>query len=276
MDHLSKILNRLSISSGVFFSGQVCGFSDFGQSHSNEGHLHILQKGRLEISDLRGVRVLDEPTVLFYPTPSRHRLKAVRSDNAHVVCATIKYGSQADNLISNALPVCVSVALAECPALLEHAGYLFDEAFHERHGRGVMMDKMTEIILILLLRHVLETEKIATGFLAGLVHPQLGPLLMAIHEAPEAPWKLQTMADMVHMSRSKFAAEFQRIVGVSPGNYLLECRISLAQSLLKRGKPINLIANQVGYENTSALGKAFKKRVKLSPRAWMQSVAETT
>jgi AraC-like DNA-binding protein len=59
------------------------------------------------------------------------------------------------------------------------------------------------------------------------------------------------------------------VVGQSPGDYLIAWRISLAQNELKKGKPIALIANQVGYENTSGFSKAFKKKTGESPREWL-------
>jgi AraC-like DNA-binding protein len=78
------------------------------------------------------------------------------------------------------------------------------------------------------------------------------------------------MSELAFMSRSKFAEEFKRVIGQSPGEYLIDWRISIAQSEMKKGKPIAVVANEVGYENTSGLSKAFKKKVGMSPTDWLQ------
>lgn len=38
MDKLSAILNRFSISAGVFYTGSICGLSSFDDPNGNEGH----------------------------------------------------------------------------------------------------------------------------------------------------------------------------------------------------------------------------------------------
>jgi len=112
-----------------------------------------------------------------------------------------------------------------------------------------MMDRLTEIFLIHLLRYVMDTGKVTPGALAGLAHPQLANVIMALHQEPEISWSLETMAELAHMSRSKFAEQFRQIVGQSPGDYLIEWRMAVAQNLLKKDKPVGWVANEVGYEN---------------------------
>jgi transcriptional regulator GlxA family with amidase domain len=107
------------------------------------------------------------------------------------------------------------------------------------------------------------------GLLAGLAHPQVAKVLLAIHETPERQWGLEAMAELALMSRSKFAELFKRIVGQSPGDYVIEWRIIVAQGLLKQNKPVALVANAVGYENGSALARIFRKKLGMSPKQWL-------
>lgn len=72
------------------------------------------------------------------------------------------------------------------------------------------------------------------------------------------------------MSRSKFAATFREVVGTTPNEYLTEIRINQAQELLLSQKPVNLVANEVGYEHGSALARIFRKKLGLSPKAWLK------
>ena len=119
----------------------------------------------------------------------------------------------------------------------------------------------------------MDSGKLTQGVLAGLAHAQLSKVIMAIHQRPEEAWRLEDMMGLAHMSRSKFADEFRQVVGQSPGDYLIEWRVAVAQNLLKRGKPVGWVANEVGYETPSALARVFRKKTGLSPKQWLKQVS---
>ena len=100
---------------------------------------------------------------------------------------------------------------------------------------------------------------------------QRGDMPPAMHEAPAHPWSLDTLADAAGMSRSAFADAFRASVGQTPGQYLQGWRIGLAQRALRRGRPLKLIADEVGYGSEAALSRAFKAHSGVSPRAWRQA-----
>ena len=77
------------------------------------------------------------------------------------------------------------------------------------------------------------------------------------------------------MSRARFAVKFRDTVGMTPGSYLSEWRLGLAQSLLRRGTPVNVVADEVGYANASALSRVFTARKGEPPTAWVRRVAAT-
>ena len=271
MDKLSAILNRFSISAGVFYTGGLCGLSNFDDPDSNEGHLHLLNSGRLKVKDEYGHHItVDEPSLLFYPKPTRHQLIADESDVPKVVCATVQYGTGPNNPLANALPDYVVMSLSEIDLLRSSTESLFDEAFNERSARQLMMDRLTEITLIHLLRHVIDSGELHQGALAGLAHQQLANAMNALHQEPGSVWTLERMAALAHMSKSKFSEEFRQIVGQSPGDYIIEWRVTIAQGLLKKGKPVSWVANQVGYENASALSRVFRKKIGFSPKEWFR------
>ncbi|NOU01067.1 MAG: helix-turn-helix domain-containing protein, partial [Gallionella sp.] len=58
-------------------------------------------------------------------------------------------------------------------------------------------------------------------------------------------------------------------VGTTPLDYLTDWRISVAQTLLKSGKPLKLVAPAVGYSHPIALTRIFAKRVGVSPKEWL-------
>lgn len=276
MDKLSEVLNNFSISAGVFHTGNLCGLSSFNPDGSEEGHLHLLQSGKLNLIDHNGNRThISEPSVLFFPRPAQHRLMAEEEDNAQVVCATVKYGTGSKNPLANALPSLLIIKLAEAKPLSVATDLLFQEAFEDNNGRLAMMDRLTEVFIIHLLRYAMKSGIIEAGMLSGLAHPQLSKAIVAMHDAPEKNWPLETLAELSAMSRSKFAEFFKEQVGQPPGDYLLEWRVALAQNYLKKGKPVGWVANQVGYENASALARVFRKKTGQSPKQWLTAISHT-
>lgn len=273
MDRLSDILNRFSINAQVFFSGNLCGIQAFGGNQDDGGSLHLLKSGTLAfINDEGHKMVLDRPSVIFIPKMFKHRIIANESDNAELVCANIHYGEGLSNPLVDALPKFLYFDLEDTGLMGQSAQWLFDEAFEDRCGRDPMIDRLSDIFLIQLLRHVLDQGTVTHGLMAGLAHPQLSKALTAMHQDPQAHWTLDSMAAEATMSRSKFAELFRAVVGQPPGDYITEWRVALAQGLLKKDKPVGLVAHEVGYENGSALARVFRKKTGLSPKEWLDKV----
>jgi transcriptional regulator GlxA family with amidase domain len=66
------------------------------------------------------------------------------------------------------------------------------------------------------------------------------------------------------------------VIGTTPADYLAKFRVSLAQDLLRRGQPVKLIAEKVGYSGSAALSRAFSGICGQTPREWKQSLAPAT
>jgi len=272
MDQLSIILKRFSMNTEVFFSGNLCGISHFDKQ-PNQGHLHLLQSGELTLIDEHGTsQIFNEPTVLFVPLPHTHRIIGSNDNPPQLVCANVMYNETTSNPIAEALPTLLSFKFNDCPEIKQTSLLLFEEAFSQRCGRTPMINSLTDIFIIYILRHVLSNKIMEHGLLAGLAHPQLSKVILAIQDAPEAQWGLEDMATIALMSRSKFSELFKRIVGQSPGDYVIDWRIIVAKSLLKQNKSVALVANAVGYENGSALARVFRKKLGISPKQWLEQL----
>ena len=272
MDQLSVILQRFSMNTEVFFTGNLCGISHF-EKEPNQGHLHLLRSGELTLIDDQGKsQVFNEPTVLFLPSPFTHRMVGAESNPPNLVCANIVYNEATSNPIADALPALMHFNLNECERMRQTSLWLFEEAFNDECGRQPMLNSLTDIFIIYILRHVLDNNIIEHGLLAGLAHPQIAKVILAIQDAPEHQWGLEEMSELALMSRSKFAELFKRIVGQSPGDYVIDWRIVVAKSLLQQNKSVALVANAVGYENGSALARVFRKKVGVAPKQWLEQL----
>ena len=136
--------------------------------------------------------------------------------------------------------------------------------------RQAILDRMSEVLIIQLLRELMDQGRIQSGLLAGLSNPRLVKAINAIHANPRRTWTLEELAALANMSRARFAVHFRETVGSTPMAYLGEWRLSVARSLLRGGKSVQSVADEVGYGSASALSRAFAAQTGMSPTEWRQ------
>jgi AraC-like DNA-binding protein len=71
------------------------------------------------------------------------------------------------------------------------------------------------------------------------------------------------------MSRARFAAHFRKVVGMTPFHYLTNWRLGIAQTMLRKGNSLKLIAAAVGYTNATALTRVFTRCLGMAPSEWL-------
>lgn len=270
MDTLSKLLDDLDFSAEVFFSGGLCGLQSFRKEESS-GHLHLLSYGRMTLfTDQGHKQVVTGPAVLFIPSGSLHRIQVDDSDEAQLVCATVELQGQQKSRLASQLPKFVCLDMTDDPKVLNTAQSIFEEAFSEREGRHLLTNRLCDVFLVQLLRFVVEQGTVELGLLSASSHSELAPLMVQLQNNPERDWTVDIMASEVFMSRSKFAALFKDTVGQSPMDYLTDLRLAMAQGLLRKQRPVNLVANEVGYDDASSLTRVFKRRFGVTPKQWLK------
>jgi AraC-like DNA-binding protein len=266
MDRLTPFFSRFSLSAQIFLAGTLCGTSS-DHVTKTAGHLHVLRRGRLTISEPGEPPVsVEEPSVLLYARPAEHTF---RSDGADIVCAYVEFGAGMLNPLASALPKRLMVPLAAAPSLVPTAECLFAEAFDSKDGRQVAVDRLAEYFLVLLLRFAIDSQVLQGGILSALSDPHLSRVLAAFHREPEKAWSLEEVAHVGGMSRARFAAHFLSTMGQTPFEYLTQWRIGIAQSLLKSGEPLKIVAPAVGYSSTGSLTRTFSQLVGKPPMAWL-------
>lgn len=269
-DRLSALLKRFELSARVIHGGALCGVASF-DAGPGAGHLHLLHQGSLGVTDAQGLRtVLDEPSVLFFPQATAHRLDADEARGADIVCASVEFGIGDENPLLRALPSHLLVPLSSVPSLDLTQRLLFSEASGQRCGHDAVVNRLTEVLVVQMLRYAIEQRLVDGGLMAGLADPQLHKALCAVHAEPARGWSLESMAAEAGMSRARFAAHFAQRVGLPPGEYLTGWRLGLARTMLRRGLPVKQVAMEVGYASASALGRIFTQRLGQSPTAWQR------
>ncbi len=267
-DRLAALLNRFELRARVFQTGALCQAVRFDATEG-VGHIHVLRRGALKLVTAGArPRTLAEPSLIFYTRPVTHRLMPHGPEGVDLVCATVEFGALMHNPLTQAVPPVVVVPLCRDGALSDALNLLFREAAAIHCGRQAVLDRLSEVVIILLLRHLMDQNLVSSGLLAGLADPRLAKAINAMHAHPARPWTLDDLAREAGMSRARFALRFRSTLGQTSGKYLSDWRISLAQSLLRKGKPVKVVASEVGYESASALARAFTARLRISPTTW--------
>lgn len=257
MDRLSKLLDRFPPRAGVFYSGGLCGVYDFDRE-TKPGHFHCVRAGRVEYVDSEGARhTIERPSVIFLPDADTHRL--VAEPGVDVICATVRFSASARSPVLGVLPRLVVVDIDSSPALRGLVEPMFAEAGDAREGRQMALNLLCSLAVIEVIRHCISSGIVRSGLLAGLADARLSRALEAVGETPQRSWTLQEMAAVAGMSRSRFASAFREVIGITPGQYLLACRLSAARALLRQGAKLKQIAPQVGYTSISALTRALAR-----------------
>lgn len=130
--------------------------------------------------------------------------------------------------------------------------------------------RLADILFIQVVRHHLSSaETLPQGWLRGITDREIAPALAVMHRAPERPWSVATLAREVGMSRSRFAARFQDVVGQAPLEYLTQWRMYQAAGRLAEDEiALPALAASVGYRSEVSFSKAFKRWAGRSPAAY--------
>ncbi|MEG3933257.1 MULTISPECIES: AraC family transcriptional regulator [unclassified Microcoleus] len=103
----------------------------------------------------------------------------------------------------------------------------------------------------------------------GLDPGQLQLVIHYINEFINRDLHLSELANLVNISSYHFSRMFKQSTGVTPHQYVTQCRIEKAKQLLKKPKlSIKYISQQVGFHDQSHFSKTFCKIVGLTPKQY--------
>lgn len=239
------------------------------------GDLLLIPRGRMHIlSDAAG---RDAP-------PLEQVLEAVGYDgegvltvgpldenaSTQMVCGHFNFRSGADHAVLRALPdylLTTSAMRAREPWLDDLLRLVSQRVFSHALGSQAAVTRLSEIIFIELLRIGIVRSDRLRSVLEGFTDPHIGKALELIHAKPSMPWTVETLANKVGMSRSRFAERFRMLMQTGPMAYLSEWRLQKALALLEDSKAsIQQVAGHAGYQSPAAFTRAFTGKFGLSPR----------
>ena len=192
------------------------------------------------------------------------------------VCGYLGCNQSVIRPLISALPrlACIPIGDGHSMTLLRdllHVGVR--ESLAPRPGAEPMLAKLAELIFVEALRRYAEGLPPGDkGWFAAVRDAHVGRALALLHEAPEQAWTVDELAQKVALSRSALAERFMALVGESPIQYLIRCRLGLAAQALRAGsEAIVRIAARSGYESEAAFTRAFKREFGMPPAAWRRA-----
>ncbi len=164
---------------------------------------------------------------------------------------------------------CVTLNDAESTRVFATLGQIGSEEADRGMGADFVIARLIDVLFIQVIRAWSTfQEDIPPGWLAGMRHRRLAPVLNLVHDNLAYPWTVDILARKAAMSRSTFAELFKSVVGLPPLTYVAGWRIYRAKMLLAGGRAITEVAGLTGYGSDIAFSRAFKSATGLTPGQW--------
>ncbi len=268
-DRLSALLQRFELRAKLSYTAVSPGGLQFS-CDSGAGQLHLLRSGELLWLD-PGVppKRLSQACAVLVSRARPYRLQPAPGAEVELIGASLVFGLGDENPILRGLPEVLVIPLSDEPGVDGTLQLLFSEAKAQRCGHDAVVDRLIEVLVVQLLRLAIERKQLDSGLLSGLSDLRLAKAFAALHAEPARSWTLETMAEAAGMSRARYAARFSALVGLTPGEYVMQWRVGLAKSMLRQGAPVKLVAEAVGYGSSSALARVFTQQLGVPPRQWL-------
>lgn len=278
LDLLSDVLRSLRLRARVFLQGNYCGPWALDSTGAKGAVFHLIGRGQAWVhrEGERESRLVGGGDLVMFPhahwhqlsgTPRRQRGPRLIATGdgpfTTVLCAAAEFEALGMNSILQMLPSMIVVrsedqdTSAELHAL---ARLMLAEYEAGAPGRQGVLDRLAEVMFVLVLRHHAQRAPELSGFLAALKDDRIVRALEALHRAPGADWRVDTLAREAGMSRTVFAERFAVLLGQTPMQYLASWRMHLADTMLREPHTsVAKVAERLGYQTEAAFRRAFKR-----------------
>lgn len=286
-DAISPILELIGVKGSVYFQTDFC--APWGMEVADTGYaqFHMVVSGEAVLRHADGSHIsLSSGDLVLYPTGAPHVISdSVESPTSagrevvgailegqpvfadggrrtRLICGHFSYDLSHRHPLVTELPdrfVLRASDILGAETLLSLLRLIIRETNQPTVGSQTIVQRLSDAVLVAILRaHIAQTNP-ARGFYAALRDPRLARCISAIHEAfPETP-SLDVLARTVGMSRSALALTFKRHFAFGPGEYATRWKLLNAAQMLSKGDdPIEVISFSCGYHSPSSFSRAFR------------------
>jgi AraC family transcriptional regulator len=195
--------------------------------------------------ELKAIQLSFEPNFINYVAP-----ESIDPDRVELVC----YPQTTDPLIYH-----LGIALK-------------GELERNSSGSRLYAESAATFLAIHLLRHYTARKPKLKEHTDGLSQSQLRQTIDYIQEHLTENICLNEVADYLGLSRYYFCHLFKQSTGLSPYQYVIQCRVARAKQLLRRGDfSLAEIAVACGFTHQSHLHRHFKRLTGVTPKRFVNS-----
>lgn len=134
-------------------------------------------------------------------------------------------------------------------------------------------ESLQNTFLLHLLRHHCNLKITNPNLSSGLTQSQLKEIIDYININLSKNLGLTELAKIIQVSPPHFGRLFKLTMGLSPYQYVLQCRIQQAKKLLAKGKLTQVeIAQTLGFYDQSHFSRVFRKAVGVTPRQYQNNL----
>ncbi|WP_438465386.1 AraC family transcriptional regulator [Marinomonas sp. PE14-40] len=294
MDALTDVLKTLRLNTQTYFCSDFHSPWGIVMDESSEGMFHVVVEGScfLNIKHSQSTIPLKKGDIVAFPSggahwisdhedspkvPSSFVLNKILSGESPfkekaeplnkapkntLMCGSFSYDTKMKHPFIRDLPCFIHIKAEqnnEQKWMNELVATLSRESRSPSPGSSLVLDRLTEVLFIQIIRHFLASQPNKHNYLAALNDQQIGTTLNLIHAETSAHWTIKKLGEEVAMSRSAFTDKFSKLVGQAPKTYLLNWRMQKAKTRLEStDDSMYQIAEDAGYSSEAAFSKAFK------------------
>ena len=284
-DPLSDVLNLIGVESSVYFQKDFRGSWCMDVSNTGYAQFHILVRGSASVTHAGQVMQVSAGDIVLFPRGASHFIGdtpeskpmsgadvvqamsegrepfSQGSNVTRMICGHFEYDFAYSHPLLEELPEMVLIHSVDLPALDHLFGLvqlIVRESASDEPGSEVVARRLSDGLLVTILRSFFKREKGRTGFFSGLSDKRIALAISAIHSDLNNELSVDDMAVQAGMSRSSFSQRFKELVGQSAGSYATRWKLLKARLALKStNDPIEQIAHKNGYVSATAFSRAF-------------------
>jgi AraC-like DNA-binding protein len=297
-DALTDVLKAIRLTAKTYFCSDFDSPWAMEMVQSNKCMFHVVVSGQCWVKTMQreALICLGAGDIIAFPTGAEHWMgdavdsqvaqgskvvegiltghhpfqtaDKVSNESVLLMCGSFSYDSSFDHPFIKDLPDYIHIKSASStPAWLGLlVGALSNESRNPSPGSTVVVDRLSEVLFIQLMRAYVSEAPDRMRYMSALLDPQIGKALNMIHAEEIAQLTVKNLGESVALSRTVFTERFAKLVGIPPKTYLINWRMQRAKVTLQSGKATMIsIAERAGYASEAAFGKAFKQFFNVTP-----------
>lgn len=282
MEVLSDILRSMRVRGSVYFCDHLVAPWSMDFVDTRTAAFHLVREGVCWLSSDGASERLDRGDLVFVEPGRAHELSShppgepppLEGSRTLLLCGYCEFGENTGTPLLGVFPSLTILRaddLARHPWLSGALEQLSSEYQSQQPGAELVVDKLTEIVLIELIR-INFGRPDRGAFLNALTDRQISRALRHLHSNLHVGWTIESLAGKIGMSRAAFARRFRDLVGQPMFEYLTTLRMQRARELLRETRlPVYEVASRVGYESELAFTRTFRKHAGMTPARYRRA-----